>query len=170
MKKILILFIVIFLISGCAFVKLNIAKRPIKLDKPIETIALMPSGGIAADSIGIEMLNYGYNIVDTATTTSHMTRVNMTEVEYSSPQNLRKLNSEGVDSIMIVKAVQGYDGNPNSITCRIILTNNGQLLVGATWTNGGGGVQGSMADRMHRDGLSDATQDMAKGLAKALRN
>ena len=38
------------------------------------------------------------------------------------PQNLRKLNSEGVDSIMIVKAVQGYDGNPNSITCRIILT------------------------------------------------
>ena len=79
MKKILTLFIVMFLITGCAFVKLNIAKRPIKLDKPIETIALMPSGGIAADSIGIEMLNYGYNIVDTATTTSNMTRVNMTE-------------------------------------------------------------------------------------------
>ena len=49
----------------------------------------MPSGGIVADSIGIELLNYGYDIIDTATITSQMTRVNMTEINILNLQNLK---------------------------------------------------------------------------------
>ena len=169
MKKILILFIVLFGISGCTGAKLKISKRPIKLDKEIQTIAMMPSGGIIADSIGIELLNYGFDIVDTATTTSMMTRINMTEIEYSKPQNLRQLNSEGIDSIMLVKSVVGYDNRPNNISVRIILTSNGKLIVGATWQNARAGVRGSMADGVSRLVLTEAAISIAEGLANELK-
>jgi hypothetical protein len=170
-KKFLILFLVWFGISACGTgPKLKISKRPIKLDKEIQTIALMPSGGIMADSIGIDLLNYGFDIIDTATTTSVMTRVNMTEIEYSKPQNMRKLNSEGIDSIMLVKTVAGYDNQPNSISVRIILTSNGKLLVGAVWQNGSGGQMGSPLDRARRSGITEAASNIANGIAKALNN
>lgn len=169
MRKAHILFLTIFgiLIIGCAASKLNITKSA--YDVNVKTIALMPSGGVLADAVGIELLGFGFNIFDSATTTSYMVRLNFSEVEFAQPQNLRKLAEDGIDAILIVKSVAGYDNRPNSATVKLVATNTGQLIIGGTWQNAKGGAMGSPADGMMRKDISAAAKEIGKGLGNSLR-
>lgn len=122
-----------------------------------------------ADAIGIELLNHGFDIIDTATVSSFMARFNMNEVELAQPQNIRKLGEQGIDTILLVKSVTGYDNRPESASARLVSTETGRLIVGATWQNGKGGAKGSPADGVMRSNLSSASRNIARGLAGALK-
>ena len=163
----LLLTIFCILIIGCAGSKLNISKSTYSVS--VNTIALMPSGGVMADAIGIELLNYGFNVFDTAITTSRMVRLNLAEVEFANPQNLRRLSDDGIDTILIVKTVAGYDNRPNSATVRLVATKTGQLIIGGTWQNAKAGRMGSPADGVMRKDISAAAKELGAGIGNALQ-
>lgn len=162
------LFFVLAMLSGCAGPRLNVSRSPNSLPHPVKTVALMPSGGVLADAVGIELLNLGLDVIDTAAVTSLMARFNLTEVELAQRQNIRKLSDEGIDTILLVKSVSGYDSRPESASVRLVSTATGRLIVGATWQNGKGGAKGSPADGMMRVNLSSAARSIARGLGQAL--
>lgn len=170
MKKAILLFIVILMtlfLIGCAGSRLNISKSATVFD--LKTIALMPGGGVLADAIGIELLRYGFDIIDPATITSCMVRLNLTEIEFALPQNLKKLADEGIDAVLLVKSVSGYDNRPNSASIKLVSTATGRLLIGATWQTGKGGALGSPADAMMRKDISAAAHEIATGIGNALK-
>jgi len=138
--------------------------------KAVKRIALMPGGGVLAEAVGIQLMNQGFDIVDMSASTSASARLNLDELELTRPANLKLLASEhGVDGVLIVKSVGGYDGKPNSAAARVIDTRTGSLLAGVTWQNGKGGAQGSPADNLMRSDLSVAAKKVAEGIASALR-
>jgi len=129
----------------------------------------MPSGGVLADAIGVELLRYGVDILDTATVTSIIARWNLTEFEIADPQNIRKLADKGIDTILLVKSVAGYDSAPESASVKLVSTSTGQLIIGATWENGKGGAKGSPADGIMRVNLSTAARQIADGIGRGLK-
>ena len=157
------------LLSGWAGPRMNVSRTPGALPQVVRTVALMPSGGVLADAVGIELLNFGLDVVDTATVTSLMARFNLTEVELAHPQNIRKLADEGIDTILLVKSVAGYDDRPESASVRLVSTATGRLIIGATWQNGKGGAKGSAADGVMRVNLSGVARKIAKGIGRELR-
>jgi hypothetical protein len=148
---------------------MNVSRSSSPLPHEVKTVALMPSGGVLADAIGIELLNYDLDVVDTSTMTGIMARFNLTEIELAHPQNIRKLATEGIDTILLVKSVAGYDNRPESASVRLVSTSTGRLLIGATWQNGKGGASGSPADGIMRTNLSSAARRIAKGIGRGLR-
>lgn len=164
-----VLFVTVFLVFGCASSKLNVSRSPGALPQSVQVIALMPSGGVLADAIGIELLRYGFEIVDTSTLTSIMVRCNLTELELAEPQNIRKLNEQGIDTILLVKSVAGYDNRPESASVKLVATATGRLIIGATWQTGHGGARGSPADSDMRSNLSQAARKIADGIGRELK-
>ena len=152
---------------GCSGAKIS-RMQAVKPSHPVATIALAPSGGVLADAIGIELFNHGLAVIDTAETSSLFARLNLHEAEIIQPQNLTLLRVEGIDAYLMVKSVAGYDDVPQSASARLTSTHDSSLLVGVTWQNGWGGVRGSVADRVMRQGLTDAAQRIAKEIVKRL--
>ena len=157
-----------FLVSRCAGPSMNVSRSPNMVPHAVKTLALMPSGGVLADAIGIELLKFGFDIVDSATVTSYMARINLTELEFAYPQNIRKLLDQGIDTILLVKSVAGYDKASESASVKLVSTATGRLIIGATWENGKGGAKGSPADGIMRVNLSTAAQQIAEGIGKEL--
>ena len=168
MKRVLLAVIMLATLSGCATSIINVSRSPNQLPIKVNKIALMPSGGPLADAIGIELLNTGYQIIDTTTVTGYMARYNLDEMELIMPQNINKLSREGIDTVLLVKTVAGYDGRPESATAKIVATATGQLIVGVTWQNGKGGAQGSIMDGVMRSNLSAVAKQIDLGIEKAL--
>jgi len=128
-------------------------------------IALAPSGGVLADAIGIELFNKGYFVVDTNQMSNLMVRLNMTEIEFSKPQNLAILKDQGIAGVLAVKSVSGYDGKPQSATVRILSTEvSGQIIAAVSWQNGWGGQEGSILDRGKRKDISGAAKEIVDAL------
>ncbi len=169
LKVTVILIVSVVLLPGCAGPRTNVSRSPDALPHDVRTVALMPSGGVLADAVGIELLNLGLDVVDTSTMTSFMARFNLTEVEFAHPQNIRKLADEGIDTIILVKSVAGYDNRPESASVRLVSTATGRLIIGVTWQNGKGGAKGSPADGMMRVNLSIAARQIAEGIGRGLR-
>lgn len=168
MKRISWLVVMAIVLSGCATAVMNVSRNPNQPPQKITKVALLPSGGALADAIGIELLNGGHQIIDTTAVTGYMARYNLNEIELTMPQNISKLSSDGIDTILIVKTVAGYDGRPESATAKLVATSTGQLIVGVTWQNGKGGAQGSPADGIMRSNLSQAAKSIAGGIEQAL--
>lgn len=121
----------------------------------------MPSGGVLADAIGLELLQFGFDIIDTAQVSSILIRDNLSEIELAQPQNLLRLHHDGIEAVIIAKSVAGYDSKPQSINVKIIQTLTGRVMTGANWQNGRGGGIGSAADQSARVGLVEAAQQIA---------
>ena len=165
----LCIFCALFLM-GCASQSMKVSKSPSSVHKNVQRIALMPGGGVLAEAIGIQMMSQGFDVVDMSSSTSISARLNLDDLEITKPQNLRVLADEyGVDGVLIVKSVGGYDGKPNSAAIRVIDTRTGSLLAGVTWQNGKGGAQGSPADNLMRSDISETAEKIAAGIADALR-
>jgi hypothetical protein len=147
---------------SCASAKVSQSRGHIKPDL---VIALAPSGGVLAEAIGIELFNKGFTVIDTAQMSNLMLRYNMTELELSKPQNLKALKEEGIDGILTVKSVTGYDGKPQSATVRINSTKAwSEIIAGVSWQNGWGGRQGSLADRSKRKDITGAAKQIVRAL------
>ena len=99
-----------------------------------------------------------------------MARSNLDEVEIALPAGQQEFAKEGIDALLTVSAVGGYDQEPQSASARVQSTKTGQLLTGVTWENGWGGKAGSIADRTMREGLTDAAKEIGTALCKGLRH
>lgn len=134
---------------------------------PNIVIALAPSGGVLADAIGIELFNRGFTVVDTQQFSDFMIRHNMTELQFSQPQNLKLIKEEGIDAILMVKSVAGYDQKPQSATVRLNSTDDwGKIIAGVSWKNGWGGRPGSIADRSMRKDIPGAAEEIVQALLR----
>lgn len=165
----LVLSLTCLMVTGCAAPQLNVVRSQTPLESPIRTIALMPSGGVLADAIGLELLRFGFNVIDTGKISGLMIRDNLNEIEVTQPQNLSRLYNDGIDAVILVRSVAGYDGRPQSASVKIVHTKTGQLVAGVNWQNGRGGVQGSMADQDARVDLVVAAQQIANALGQSLQ-
>lgn len=130
----------------------------------VKTIAMMPGGGLLAEAVAVELSARGFTIVDPAATSTLMVRLKLREVEIVLPAGLSRLKGEGIDALLVVRAV-GYDQQPQSASARMNSTDNGVLIAGVTWQNGFGGQAGSVADRVMRKGLTQAAAEIANELA-----
>ena len=159
---------VLISLAGCATSSVSVNSSSSADLSEIRRVALMPSGGPLADAIGIELLSYGLDVIDTATTTGLLARLNLDEFAVNQPQNIRRLSERGIDTLLIVKVVAGYDGKPNSATARLISTKSGSLLIGSSWQNGKGGAMGSPADGIMRGNINTAASAIAGAIGSKL--
>jgi len=168
--RLFILFSMLFFIS-CASSQISqiegLQTKPITHE--INVIAMSPSGGLLADAIGVELFNYGFNIIETAQTNQILGRLNMNEFEIALPKNISLLKDEGIDAYLSAKTAWGYDGLPQSSSIRINSTHTGSIIVGLSWQNGWGGEAGSIADRTMRKDLTEAASEISAELVKRLR-
>lgn len=155
------------LLASCVSPQLNVAVKPNGMEE-VSTIALSPNGGVLADAVGFELINLGFQVIDTAQISSLLVRMNLSEFEILQPQNLNNLREVGIDAMLQVRTVGGYDGRPQSASIRLVSTESGSVLIGATWQNGRAGQQGSMADQDARVDVSEAATQIAKGIAEAI--
>ncbi len=154
-------------LAGC--IGSQVSTIPAQVSHPVGTIALMPGGGLFADAIGVEISARGFRVIDTATTSSLMVRLNLNEIEVTRPQGLSKLQDEGIDAILFSRSASGYDGRPQSASTRLTSTHSGQVLAGIVWQNARAGAIGSVADGFARKGLSQAVTEVADALMKTIR-
>ena len=156
------------ILGGCA-ASISAAPTAIVDRSSVGTVALMPGGGVLADAVGVEIANRGFRVVDAQATTSLMARLNLNEFDVSMPAGLAQLKANGIDAVLIVRAVGGYDQRPESASARLQSTADGTLISGANWQNGRAGAQGSVADSMARVGLTGAARQIAGGLTRNIR-
>ncbi|MEY5014430.1 MAG: hypothetical protein RIS92_788 [Verrucomicrobiota bacterium] len=155
---------------GCASQRMDISRSSNPASANVKRIGLMPGGGVLSEAIGIQLMNLGFDVVDMGVATNTSTRINLNEIEFAQQANLKDLaNKYGVDCVLIVKSVGGYDGKPSSAAARLLDTRTGSLLSGVTWQNGKGGAQGSPADNLMRSDLSSSAKKLAAGIASTLR-
>lgn len=160
--------VMLLAIGGCGTTKVSEAPRRAAPTQPINTIAMAPSGGLLADALGVELFNAGYQVIDTAQFSALMVRADVSEYEILAPQNLTKLQAQGIDAVLSAKAAADIDGNPKSASVRLTSTRDGQLLAGLTWQNAWGGMSGSVADRVMKKDLTAAAEQIANELVKQL--
>lgn len=156
------------IITGCASSKLSTIPVSGKLSAPVKVVALDPGGGLLADAVGVELSNRGFTVLDPATTSKLMARLNLNEIEISTPVGFDKLKAQGVDAYLTVRAAGGYDQQIQSASARMNSTDTGQVVAGITWQNGWGGQAGSIMDRTMRKGLAEAAADIADALANSI--
>jgi outer membrane lipopolysaccharide assembly protein LptE/RlpB len=150
------------LLGGCGFSQTSSA--PVAQRVPVNTIAMMPGGGILADAVAVELSSRGFKIIDPAATSSLIVRLRLKEIEITQIAGLSRFKSQGIDAVLVVRAV-GYDQQPQSASVRMTSTESGALIAGVTWQNGFGGEAGSVVDRVMRKGLSQAAAEIANQLA-----
>lgn len=121
----------------------------------VGAIAMAPEGGLLAEAVGIELSNLGYIIIDSASISKLLVRLNMDEVEIATPQGLGKLKEKGIDAFLTVKSAGAYDGQIQNASARASSTHTGRIIAGVSWQNGWGGMAGSIADRTMRKGSAE---------------
>lgn len=171
MSKHLAFFIVIIavFVGGCASSKVSVVPVAGALTQSVKSIAMSPDSGLLAEAVAVELSNRGYTIIDSATTSRTMVRLNLNEIDIARPEGLAKLRDQGIDALLTVRAAGGYDDQPQSATARVSSTHTGRVVAGITWQNGWGGQAGSIADRTMRKGLAQAAKEIVDALAKKLR-
>lgn len=156
-------------LGGCASSSISSLPASTQAKHLVRTIAFAPGGGLLADAVSVELANHGFTVIDGATTSSMLVRLNLNEVEIARPEGLAKLKDQGIDAYLVVRAAGGYDQNPQSASVRLNSTHNGQILAGLTWQNGWGGVAGSPADRIMRKGLAEAAAEIGNALVSRVK-
>jgi len=163
-----LLLLVTVLFAGCATSRISTIPVSGRLATSVKVIALDPGGGLLADAVGVELSNKGFTVIDSATTSKLMARLNINEIEISTPVGLQKLKEQGVEAYLTVRAAGGYDQQPQSASARVNRKDTGQIVAGITWQNGWGGQAGSIADRTMRKGLAEAVTEIAEALVKSI--
>lgn len=90
----------LIILTGCASSKVSTLPTKETPKHNVETIALAPDGGLLADAVGIELFNKGFTVIEPADTSRLLVRLDLSEIDLSKPQNLRKLKDQGIDSTL----------------------------------------------------------------------
>jgi hypothetical protein len=154
-------FVVIFLLASCGVSQLTQVTGSVP---PDIKIAIAPSGGDLAEGIGAELTRRGFKIVDIKQTAKLLLQMNAKESELSAPQNLQKLREQGIDAVLLVKAVLGDNFRPLSATVSLNGTQSWESIAGLSWKNGWAGMAGSVADQQMKKGILGAAREIADAL------
>ncbi|MGY8985732.1 MAG: hypothetical protein ACKVIX_03745 [Sphingomonadales bacterium] len=157
------------LLIGCSSSKISVVSNLIRVDHPVNAIAVAPGRGFMAEAIAIELLNKGFRVIDPAQTSNLMIRLNLTEVDVSLPTGLAALKDAGIDAYLTVMTISNYQGRIESATARVTSTHNGQIIAGVSWQNGWGCAPDSPCDALMSSGTTEAAQEIVVGLAKTLK-
>lgn len=157
------------LLTACSGSRVSAVKNGNPPAHAIRAIAFAPGGGLMADAVGVELANRGYVVIDTAQVTGIIGRIGLNEIELQQPAGLQAMREQGIDALLSVRSASGPDGTPQSASARMTSTHTGQVISGATWQNGWGGMQGSIADRVMRQDLGEAAEKIADSLTASLK-
>ena len=168
MKKSLSTILIALALAGCA--DSSVSSTPVRHAHfgQINSIAINPSSGLMAEAVSAELSNRGFTMIDTAELSNLMVRSGFQELEVHRPESLRKFKEQGIDAILTVKAMGSYDGMPEAASARLTSTTDGRLLAAVSWSNGFGGMAGSIADRIMRRGLRGASKEIADSLVASV--
>lgn len=167
LRRMVLLALSATLLAGCASSKIN--ATPMLSTKPaVHVIAFAPGGGLMSDAVGVELSSRGFTVIDTHATSGLLAQLNLTEADVARTDGLGKLKDRGVDAYLVVRAIGGYDQMPQSASARLVSTVDGSLVAGINWQNGFAGLRGSMADRLQRDGLTEAAKQIADAIQARL--
>ncbi len=161
--------ILLMMTAACTPARVSSVGNLKPLEHPVTRVAIAPGAGVLGDAIGIGLMSGGFDIVDTQQTTTWMVRANLDEFELMQPENLSQLADQGIDAIVVVRTVAGYDDRPQSASVRVISTRSSSLIGGLAWQNGRAGAQGSAADGDMRKDIVAAAEQIASALVKQLR-
>ena len=96
------------LLTGCGFSQTS--STPVVAQRvPVKTIAMMPGGGILAEAVAVELSARGFTIIDPAATSSLIVRLRLKEVEITQVAGLSRFKSQGIDAVLVVRAVGTID-------------------------------------------------------------
>ena len=163
MKKTLGILALALLLVGCAASQVSIVGNKIS-QSSFNNIALSTNNGVLGQAVANEMVGRGYRVQSPGQTNSLMLSLNLNEGEITAPKSLKAFSKEGVDAVIVVSAVGGYDQMPQSASVQIINTSTLNIMAGLNWQNGFAGQQGSLADRVMRKGLTKAAKEIVNGL------
>lgn len=158
----------LFLIA-CASSKITSLPASGRPAHAVKSIAVEPEGKLLADAVAVELGGRGFTIIDHATTSRLMARLNLNEIDFTRREGLAKLRAEGIDALLSVRAMGGYDNQPENATATFTSTHTGNLITAITWQNARAGQAGSWADRNARKGLIEAASEIADALAKGVQ-
>tara|TARA_B100001059_G_C17465582_1_gene394374 strand:+ start:61 stop:558 length:498 start_codon:yes stop_codon:yes gene_type:complete len=165
MKKILGIFALALLLVGCATSQISIVGNKIS-QSSFNNIALSSNNGVLGQAVANELVGRGYKVQSPGQTNTLMLRLNLNEGEVTAPKSLQAFSKEGIDAVIVVSAVGGYDQMPQSASVQIINTSTLDIMAGLNWQNGYAGQQGSIADRVMRKGLTKAAKEIVDGLTQ----
>ena len=165
MKKILEIIFLGLLLVGCAASQVSIVGNKIS-QSSFNNIALSTNNSVLGQAVANELVGRGFKVQSPGQTNSLMVRLNLNEGEVTAPKSLKAFSKEGIDAVVVVNAVGGYDQMPQSASVQIINTSTLSIVAGLNWQNGFAGQQGSIADRLMRKGLTRAASEIADGLIK----
>ena len=165
MKKILEIIFLGLLLVGCAASQVSIVGNKIS-QSSFNSIALSTNNSVLGQAVANELVGRGFKVQSPGQTNSLMVRLNLNEGEVTAPKSLKAFSKEGIDAVVVVSAVGGYDQMPQSASVQIINTRTFNIVAGLNWQNGFAGQQGSIADRLMRKGLTRAASEIADGLIK----
>jgi hypothetical protein len=162
MKKFYSILILIFL-QSCASSKVSMIGSKVPLSE-FKNIALSSNSGMLGQAVANELVGRGYKVQSPGRTSKMMLRLNLNEAEITEPKGLEAFAKEGVDAVITVSAVGGYDQMPQSASVQIVNTKSFDIMAGVNWQNGWGGEQGSIADRVMRKGLTRSAKEIVNAL------
>ena len=165
MKKILGIFALALLLVGCAASQISVVGNKIS-QSSFNNIALSSNNGVLGQAVANELVGRGYKVQSPGQTNTLMLRLNLNEGEVTAPKSLQAFSKEGIDAVIVVSAVGGYDQMPQSASVQIINTSTLDIMAGLNWQNGYAGQQGSIADRVMRKGLTKAAKEIVDGLTQ----
>lgn len=169
MKHIAAALLAVSLLGACSGAKVSSVKPNAAATHTVRAVAFAPGGGVLADAVGVELAARGFVIIDTHQLTGMMGRIGVNEVELYQPAGLQALREQGIDALLSVRSSASPDGTPQNASARVTSTHNGQVIAGATWQNGWGGMSGSIADRVMRQDIAEAAAKIAHTLAGQMR-
>ena len=165
MKKILGILALALLLVGCAASQISVVGNKIS-QSSFNNIALSSNNGGLGQAVANELVGRGYKVQSPGQTNTLMLRLNLNEGEVTAPKSLQAFSKEGIDAVIVVSAVGGYDQMPQSASVQIINTSTLDIMAGLNWQNGYAGQQGSIADRVMRKGLTKAAKEIVDGLTQ----
>ena len=168
MKKVILIIVFGLVLSGCATSQISIVGNKVSLSS-FKNIALSSNSSMLGQAVANELVGRGYKVQSPGQTSNLMLRLNLDEAEITEPKSLKAFSKEGVDAVIVVSAVGGYDQMPQSASVQIINTNTLDIMVGINWQNGWGGQQGSIADRVMRKGLTRAAKEIVNALDASIK-
>jgi hypothetical protein len=165
MKKILVIIALGLLLVGCATSQVSVVGNKVSRSS-FKNIAISTNNGVLGQAVANEMVGRGYKVQSPGQTSRLMLSLNLNEGQITEPKSLEAFSKKGVDAVIVVSAVGGYDQMPQSASVQIINTSTLDIMAGLNWQNGFAGQQGSIADRLMRKGLTKAAKEIVDGLTQ----
>ena len=155
----------LLLVASCSGSKISVVQPSAGASETVSAIAISPGSGVFGEAVGIELFNRGFNVVYANEATTILARAGLDEYEITSSKGFVTLREKGIGAVLSAKSVGAADGTPESASVRVTNTANGRLIAAVTWQNGWGGMAGSISDRVMRDNLTEAANEIAEELA-----